>query len=261
MPACYAHYRFGFRVLPRLEPELAALIRRNRQMYDLGLHGPDFFFYYNPFASRNRFNRLGSEIHRLTGREFFSRAARSLKLEPNETAAAYLYGVLAHFALDSACHPYVNGKAAEKEVGHIELETEFDRFLLELDCKPSPHEQDIFHHIRLEKKSDAVQIARFYPKTTPHQVMTCFRNMRVLGHAVTAPEGWRRQLIGSGAVGNTANESMMTIGPNLRCKELIPELFRRYSQAERGFPDLARQLSLHMTRSEKLGESFDLIFG
>lgn len=261
MPACYAHYRFGFRVLPALEPEVADLIRRSRQMYDLGLHGPDIFFYHNPFFAGDRLYRLATQTHELSGREFFSRAARSLRLEPDEGAAAYLYGVLAHFALDSACHPFVCAKAREGIAGHIEMETEFDRFLLELDHKPLPHQQDIYHHIRLAQPADAARIARFYPKATARQVTACLRNMRLLGQAVTAPEGPRRQIIGSGLIGSTANESMMTLSANLRCKELTPELYLRYSRAEKSFPALARQLRLHLARGEKLGAEFEPAFG
>ena len=48
MPANYAHYRFGKQLLPGMDAETARSIQRFRRLYDMGLHGPDFFFYYNP---------------------------------------------------------------------------------------------------------------------------------------------------------------------------------------------------------------------
>ena len=46
MPASYAHYRFGKLLLPNLPSDVRQTIQRFRRMYDLGLQGPDFFFYY-----------------------------------------------------------------------------------------------------------------------------------------------------------------------------------------------------------------------
>ena len=47
MPSTYAHYRLGFRTLSHLDPPIQELIRRNRKLFDLWLHGPDIFFFYN----------------------------------------------------------------------------------------------------------------------------------------------------------------------------------------------------------------------
>ena len=46
-------------------------------------------------------------------------------------AYAYLLGFLCHFALDAACHGYIENKIAVSHVTHTEIESEFDRFLLE----------------------------------------------------------------------------------------------------------------------------------
>jgi len=260
MPSTYAHYRFGFRMIPKLDQQTQTLIQRNRQFFDLGTHGPDFFFYYNPFLP-NRFTDMGKQSHQLSGKDFFTRAVRNLRLSPDERAQSYLWGMMTHFVLDSLCHPYINEKAKHAVAGHMEMETEFDRFLLELDRKPLPHEQDIFRHIQLEKQDDAAQVSRFYPRTTPAQIKTCFRNMKFFGRLATAPEGIRREFIGAGLAGNVANESMMMLSPNPRCKELTPEIYLRYTKAEKDFPELARQFSDHLHRAEPLGNEFERIFG
>ena len=53
MPAFYAHYRFGCEALEIAALESApsaiqTLCRENRALFDIGLHGPDLFFFYRP---------------------------------------------------------------------------------------------------------------------------------------------------------------------------------------------------------------------
>lgn len=260
MPSTYAHYRLGFRTLSHLDPKIQTLIRRNRQMFDLGLHGPDFLFYYNPFGKKDPMRALGSRIHHQTGREFFAPAARQLRLQPDEAAESYLFGVLAHFALDSLCHPYVNAMAG-KAAGHVEMEVELDRALLERDGKPDPHKQVLSKHIRLEKKGDAAKIARFYPELKAAQIKRSIENMAWMEAALAAPKGVRREVIGRGWLGNSINEHMMLLGENLRCAEHTPRLMALYTQAEVLYPKLARQLWNHLHAAGRLGEEFERIFG
>ena len=66
MPASYAHYRFGKLLLPSLPVHVRQTIQRFRRMYDMGLQGPDFFFYYNPFL-HTATGELGRVFHRQTG--------------------------------------------------------------------------------------------------------------------------------------------------------------------------------------------------
>lgn len=260
MPSTYAHYRLGFRTLSHLDPPIQELIRRNRKLFDLGLHGPDIFFFYNPFVKKDPIRDLARKIHHTTGRDFFSPAVRQLKLQPDEGAESYLFGVLAHFTLDSVCHPYVNASAGA-DASHVEMEVEFDRALLEYDGKPEPHRQVICRHIRLEGKQDGERIARFYSDATARTVKRSVANMAWMTAALAAPKGIRRTVIGSGYLGNHINEHMMFLQPNLRCAEHTPQLMKRYIRAEVLYPKLARQLWNHLHAAGKLGEEFDEEFG
>lgn len=56
MPANYAHYRFGKQLLSGMCPNDRRSIQRFRRLYDMGLHGPDIFFYYNPLMLRVSLN-------------------------------------------------------------------------------------------------------------------------------------------------------------------------------------------------------------
>ena len=132
MPSTYAHYVFGKKVLQSLPPELSALARGHRQLYDIGLHGPDILFYYRALTV-NKVNSVGFGMHARPARGFFAPAKQRLAALPASLRAgaeAYLLGFVCHFALDSACHGYIEHKIAVSGVTHTEIESEFDRSLL-----------------------------------------------------------------------------------------------------------------------------------
>ena len=47
MPSTYAHRRFGANVLDHLPAPLREKLEAHRELYDIGLHGPDLLFYYH----------------------------------------------------------------------------------------------------------------------------------------------------------------------------------------------------------------------
>lgn len=129
MPAFYAHQRFGNDVFRQLPEAYQTLINKEKDLFNIGLQGPDPFFYFRPLT-KNPVTRLGSKLHHLSGRQFFG------KLIPyNEPEKVYLTGVLCHFMLDSTCHGYVWAKTKEGPASHEEIESDFERFLLERDGK------------------------------------------------------------------------------------------------------------------------------
>lgn len=258
MPSTYAHYRLGRNCIPKLPDPVRELVERHRGLYDLGLHGPDFLFYHDPIT-KDRLYRLGRSSHRLTGREFFTRAAE--RLRGDGAAKGYLFGVLGHFALDSLCHPFVNARAEAGTVGHMELETDLDRALLALDGQPRPHAVKLTGHIRVPSTEDAARIARFYPGVTEREVRASFRRCRFLADFCTAPAGLRRSLLEKGVFTSMGREMLMGETPNPRCAALLPELLELCAGAEELFPRLCAQLEDHLTKNAPLGVEFDRIFG
>ena len=170
MPASYAHYRFGKLLLPTLPPDVRQTIQRFRRMYDMGLQGPDFFFFHNIFV-RTATVQMGSTFHHQTGQEFFP---MSCKVVTSDAAKAYLYGLLGHYCLDSTCHPFVNQLAQAGEARHVPLESEFERFLLALDKEPAPHTFDMSRFLRLTR-GECMTVSGFYPGSTGGQVFRCIR--------------------------------------------------------------------------------------
>ena len=92
MPSTYAHYRFGQEVLKELPNDIKKIIIENKELYDIGLHGPDLLFYYLPLKT-NEINSIGYNMHEKTGKDVFD-----------------------------TFH--------ESGVSHGEIEVEFDRFLM-----------------------------------------------------------------------------------------------------------------------------------
>lgn len=147
MPAAYAHKIFGLEVLIRLSKDKQEIIQRNIDSYYLGLHGPDVLFYYQPLKA-NKVSRVGFQMHEEEAYPYFEHWKNVyLKTCPKESYLAYLYGFLCHFSLDSTCHPLVQEKIDNSDVTHTEIESSFDRMLLEKE-KKDPLRENIVSHIK-----------------------------------------------------------------------------------------------------------------
>ena len=129
MPNYFAHLIFGAKMLKQLPEEAAAPIRAQREAFNLGCLGPDPLFFYRP-ALPNAARREGLEMHHESAAPVFARLARALGNGVPQ-AEGYAAGFLCHFALDAACHPYVNSRVAESTVAHLAMEAELDRALME----------------------------------------------------------------------------------------------------------------------------------
>ena len=261
MPSNYAHYRFGVQALPMLPEAVQNRIGRYRSLYDVGLHGPDLFFYYDPLI-HTRIGALGGAYHRLSGEEFFRRSVRRLRLNPTAAAQAYLYGVLGHFALDSVCHPSVCAWNDSGRAGHVEIEVEFDRVLLEKDGRIPPHTQDLTEHLRLNPEGWET-IARFYPPAEARHIHRCLRNMVAFTRLLAAPEGLPRRVVQAGSVlAGEGRQMLMTADVNPRCPWAGEELMPLYDRALAQYPAMVRALEgLIDGKDDTLGPEFAPNFG
>lgn len=258
MPSSYAHYRFGAQALELMDGNLRRRVQHFRQMYDVGIHGPDLFFYYNPILPTST-GALGSSFHKQTGQAFFTRAAAALRQHPSEGGMAYLFGVLAHYCLDAACHPLVTQTAAEGKIGHTELETEFDRYLLDLDGKRPTVCYDGSDRMRLTR-GECLTVSAFYPPASSYTISRCVKNMHRITHFLSSRDRKRvRRLIGLG--GKRALEMVMTNMPNANCSHLDEPLLRLYETALQHFGVCAPALLEHLSTGEPLGSEFEAIFG
>ena len=256
MPSGYAHYRFGDQLLPNLPREVQEVIECHRGLYDVGLHGPDIFLYYDPIR-KNRVTPLSRQYHAQSGESFFRRVCRE---ELSQPELAYLYGLLAHYSLDSLCHPLVYRCSREEAVGHLALETEFDRYLLEKDGKLPPHIQDCSRHIRLTEAEYAVA-AGFYPEVTAGEIARSVRNMAWSLRQLARPNPLFRKAMAF-VLGFTPGYSqlLMPEEPDPLCARWDGELEGLYHQALALYPRLLEQITAALRNGRELGEEFTPTF-
>lgn len=137
MPAVYAHHQFGNLVRERLDGQIRETVEQYPALFEAGLQGPDFLFFYKPLK-KNPVSRRGYEIHEEKASVFLK---KGLKVIQNTGAQspeyAYLFGFICHFMLDSQCHPYVSEEMKRTGAGHIEIESGFEKFLLKEGKKQS----------------------------------------------------------------------------------------------------------------------------
>ena len=176
MPTTYTHYRFGKDVLLNLPDPYKKTALEKRELFDIGLHGPDILFYYYPVCY-NHVNQMGVKLHKKPAEEFFEHAAMVIRNKSNKTAGeAYIYGFICHFALDSVCHKYIEKIIEVSGIGHSEIEMELDRRLMEEDGL-DPLTYVPIHHILPLKKS-AFVIAPFFEGINDNEVLKALKGMR-----------------------------------------------------------------------------------
>lgn len=193
MPSTYAHRRFGANVASHLPADASGLVARHRELYDIGLHGPDIFFYYHALSS-NPVVRFGNEMHDNSGETFFAEARRRIPTAQDpEATLAYTLGFICHFALDSTCHPYIEQYVRSSGVSHCEIETEFDNQLLRRDGY-DPFKYFTASHIHATRENARV-IAPLFDEVSCEQTYEALRGMLMVHHGLQASNPVKRQLI------------------------------------------------------------------
>ena len=135
MPTTYAHWRFGCDCIETLPENLKKTVNDNREIFDLGVHGPDIFFYD---LSHPEIPKYGSLIHSEAGEKFFEKCIQVYKSYDDDKDAmlSYILGFLSHYCFDSQAHGYINKKDAITEsLSHNLIESQYDGHLIRLDGK------------------------------------------------------------------------------------------------------------------------------
>ena len=162
MPSCYTHHIYSEQVLHALPKQYREIIQRHKELFAWGAEGPDLFFFFMPGFYMNPVCKLGFQMHRRPGQDFFQSAAKVLREDGfPEAELSYLYGFLTHFVLDRICHEKIY-RAVEKGVAsHNEIETEVDRALLVKEGK-DPITASRVGFLENQKEY-AELISRFFP--------------------------------------------------------------------------------------------------
>lgn len=255
MPSAYAHHQFGAQILPVLPGEVRDLLQRQRMLFDLGLQGPDFFFYYR-LGKQTPVRALAHEYHYRPGREVFSKICRKLE-QPSEPELAYLYGLLGHYCLDARCHPIVHRITGEDGLAHNALESEFERFLMERDGVKNPWKHNRGKYLRCRGMCPGV-IARFFPEAEEKQIRESLHTMEAVLGLLTIHGGAKKVLRFMGGVNPGL---LMHRGPDSAFEAYNTRMLEGYNMALAAYPELLRQLRSHITHGQPLGGDFDPIFG
>lgn len=263
MPAAYAHYRFGKDVLECLPSIYRKPVETYRELYDIGLHGPDILFYYKPLSS-NPVNQTGYQMHDEPALLFFERAASLIKESGNpEALKAYLFGFICHFSLDSACHPYIEKMTSTSGLSHSEIETELDRFLMEKDgLKPTVYIP--VEHIHATKEISET-IAPCFEERTPQEIRSSLKGM-ILCHKLLQSQNskWRKFLyLALKVTGNYNSMHGMVMEPEAdeRCRESCLRLNQLYTESVTVAVSLIQQYFRKLEQGAPLSSRFDVTFG
>ncbi len=194
MPSTYAHYKFGQTVLEKLNnKQLADKINQNKELFFIGLHGPDILFYYEPLR-KNEVNSLGYEMHTKPAKDFFQRSKTIVKSkDQNGEYLSYIVGFICHFILDGECHGYINGLSSIGRISHTKIEVEFDRMLLGSEGK-NPLKAKLTEHIKIDQKNSEI-IAQFFDLVSAKEIMKTIKSMITYNNLLVAPGKIKRSLI------------------------------------------------------------------
>lgn len=148
MPDLWTHYYFAKEVEGKLN-------LKHFNEYYLGTQGPDFLYYYNFLGLKNKTKdfKLGTLMHKDKTKELLDFVYDELD-NANDLLRDYLYGFLAHYALDSTAHSFVYYYAKD-DVEHKKLEANIDVKM---------HYDLNRYSIRKQKSTNIVNVGKNLPK-------------------------------------------------------------------------------------------------
>ncbi|MBQ0001118.1 MAG: zinc dependent phospholipase C family protein [Clostridiales bacterium] len=218
MPTTYTHDLFGKKVYKKLPKEMKEVIRENKDLYRIGLHGPDIFFY---LLQKSSVPAFGNQMHKECARFFFQEAMAQVREEMDRPLLAYLIGFGCHYLLDSTCHPYVGQMVDEGVITHTLLEKEWDRALMEangmdpLTSRPSD--------ALVPKMEYAEVIHKVLPLVSVKDIYNTIRmQVFILNRMVYGKKGTMRKIM-TAVLGKAKNPDTREITDHFMRREAAPE--------------------------------------
>lgn len=188
MPTTYAHDLFGKQVYSKLSPEIRKVIHQNKNLFRIGLHGPDILFYD---MLKPNVTGTGILMHKEKAAPFFERGMTLVRQNHDQRLLAYLLGFGCHYLLDSYCHPYVYEMAERNVISHTLLEKEFDRTLM-LETHKDP-----YHYYPscgvIPRMTYARVIHRAIPKIRTREILSSLRLMKFITNGLVYDNHGRRK--------------------------------------------------------------------
>ena len=216
MPGFITHLSFGEQSISFMESNDAkSIINRHMTVFNLGLQGPDIFFYHIPayiFYKKN----IGNVMHRdrvMLFFDFLFDARNSFEdSHSRRICDAYILGFIGHYSLDIVCHPYIYYKSEHFENlkvsgiydfgRHVSLETDIDHIVLNHYKNIKPSEFDYAASVcpsenekRVIKELLHIAINKAYPeyKVKAGTIKNAIKSFIKLNHMMHDPSGKKKR--------------------------------------------------------------------
>ena len=262
MPSTYAHYHFGNLAMQGLDDNLKKTILKYRDLYNIGVHGPDILFYTEPYHSVP-ISDYGFAMHPKPASEFFTRAKEVYQNHPanQEAMQSYLLGFVTHFCLDTTDHPYVEAKIHASHVSHTLIEVEYDRHLLIKDGY-NPLSKDLVAHIKPTTFNVDI-VHAFFSQFTHEQIESTLKQMIFYIHLLSC-KGFKRKALFTAmkAIGvyTMLHDQFMNEKAVPACEDSNLRLDKLEKVAYQLFLELAPNLINYLNDIEPLDERFNQTF-
>ncbi len=240
MPGFYTHARFGEEVFKVLNTEVKDRIKGYEELFYIGLQGPDILFYYKAYKS-NAISRKGYAQHGLPGKAFFQPAREKIAACENADAAfSYIAGFICHFTLDSQCHPYIATVEEKTKLSHAEIETEVERYLMELDGRDSLRYLAVNDVVISDLNAEV--ISWFFEDVKREDVQAALRHMKFFSRMFCAPSKGKRFLVNTALKLAGKYDSMTGMIVNYEENKACYESTRKIAALSEEVVELASQL-------------------
>lgn len=263
MPSTYTHYRFGNTVIPLLPSDLQEVVKKYRPLFDIGTHGPDIFFYHQPFHS-DKVNKVGHRMHYETAAKFFLgvKNAYDNANEYKDAMLAYLIGFCTHYCLDFSDHSYIESKIHKSNVSHTLIEVEYDRYLLVKDGL-DPFKKDMASHL-IPSTYNATVIQKCFTNFNVKVVKSSLKQMAFYVRLTNTNEGAKRnalmKLMKTIGAYDSLHEQFIGLKPSAKCMDSNLRLDKLERNARALFKELAVNLRDFLNGDSELDERFGYTF-
>lgn len=270
MPAAYAHFRLARQIILQLPERLKELTSSYPDLFFAGAQGPDLLFFYKPLKF-NGVNKVGYDLHEESGKLFFGNALKIITQNRKRADfKAYALGLLCHYALDKACHGYIENKIAVSNVSHSAIEKEFDKYLMRIDGI-EPFGYDLSCGIKKDA-ADAAAITPFFNDMRDYfKIISVEEVLDALGGFIT----YNKLMLGRTRMGRAAIFAALKLAGKYEdmrdmfysrkdiaaCEDSNMRLLKLFERAKGDFYALADEFFARAEDGAPPGDSFAPTFG
>ena len=259
MPTTYSHYRFGKECIGVMPEDLQKIVNEHRALFDIGVHGPDIFFYD---LKHDDVAAYGGDMHFKPARDFFENSIKVYhEHEEKDEMMAYLLGFLSHFTLDSQTHGYVDRKMEESGITHNKVESQYDGYLMRKEGR-KVNLVDRSESLKPSKEAAHI-IALFFPFDEKVMYRVCRCHKRVI-NSLNCISNLKYKLLTFGlSLTKDDGKKDLPVNPEEEdiCKDSNLRMEKLQKKALRLYPKLLNDYLKALNGEKKLMRYFNHDFG